>query len=187
MRYPNQAIGSRPLATIGSCPWVLRIFCFRNGYYQEGWKLWRAEPDVPLPVCFFLLPPATFFSWLRSWRKNKPNMRACQCNPIFLYWMARSPQLTAAALVLVQLGEITWQIFPERSVVLGWHRRKWTIPTFWASRFPYLGSRCTVWSFTRNCINRSPLGIPINLLQKLESYDILSNFLRHQASYDPKP
>jgi len=33
---------------------LLRKFLFsKQGYYQEGWKLWRAEVDVPLLVCFF--------------------------------------------------------------------------------------------------------------------------------------
>jgi hypothetical protein len=38
---------------------LLSKFLFsKQGYYQEGWTLWRAEVDVPLPVCFFSLPPS---------------------------------------------------------------------------------------------------------------------------------
>jgi len=40
MRYPNQAIGSRPLATIGSCPWVPvveEIFVFQTGFDELRW------------------------------------------------------------------------------------------------------------------------------------------------------
>ena len=132
MRYPNQAIGSRPLATIGSCPWV---FVVRNRGIIIRRASWGGRPAS----CVLFSPTPGLRSSADSGHGGKRNQIAWLANVI------QSSLLDGSHSTANCCGTRTRRTRTARwSHVINISSVKCcsgltpqgTIPAFWALRFP---------------------------------------------------